>query len=54
VQGNSNYSAFQGGGALRFSLLPIDSTLLLDIGALGSSAFGGVGGYEGFSWYFYY
>ena len=54
VQGNSNYSAFQGGAALRFSLLPVDSTLLLDAGVLGSSAFGGIGGYEGFSWYFYY
>ena len=54
VQGNDSYSAFQGGVALRFSISPLDSTLLLDGGVLRSSAFGGIGGYEGFSWYFYY
>ncbi|MCL4461655.1 MAG: tetratricopeptide repeat protein [Nitrospirae bacterium] len=54
VQGNSQYSAFQGGIALRFGIAPLDSTVLVDGGALGSSAFGGIGGYEGFSWYFYY
>ena len=54
VQGNQNYNAFQGGAALRLSVVPLDSTLLFDGGILRSSAFGGVGGYEGFSWYFYY
>ena len=54
VQGNQSYNAFQGGAALRLSVSPLDSTLLLDGGVLRSSAFGGVGGYEGFSWYFYY
>lgn len=54
VQGNQNYNAFQGGVALRLSVVPLDSSLLLDGGILRSSAFGGVGGYEGFSWYFYY
>ncbi len=54
VQGNENYSAYMGGAAFQLFVAPLRSTLLLDTGILGSSAYPGVGGYEGFSWYFYY
>ena len=54
TQGNSTYDAFQGGVALRLWLAPLDSSILFDGGVLGSSAFPGVGGYEGVSWYFLY
>ena len=54
AQGNATYDAFQGGLALRLWLAPLRSSLLLDGGILNSSAFPGVGGYEGVSWYFLY
>ncbi len=54
TQGNASYDAFQGGVALRLWLAPLDSSILFDGGILGSSAFPGVGGYEGVSWYFLY
>lgn len=54
VQGNENYSAYMGGVAFQLYVQPLRSSLLLDGGLLGSSAYPGVGGYEGFSWYFYY
>ncbi len=54
TQGNSTYDAFQGGIALRLWLAPLHSSLLFDGGLLNSSAFPGIGGYEGVSWYFLY
>jgi len=54
VQGNATYDAFQGGVALRIWAEPIRSSFLIDGGLLNSSAFPGVGGYEGVSWYFLY
>jgi len=54
VQGNSTYDAFQGGLAVRIYAEPLRSSFLVDGGILNSSAFAGLGGYEGVSWYFLY
>ncbi len=54
AQGNNIYFALQGGGILSAYIRPIHTILTLEGGVLNSSAWPGIGEYEGFSFYFSY
>ncbi|WP_053765416.1 hypothetical protein [Leptospirillum ferriphilum] len=54
AQGNDTYAAFQAGGALSADVVPIHTIFTLEAGLLNSTVWPGMGGYEGFSFYYSY
>ncbi|AKS23950.1 hypothetical protein ACSYAY_09430 [Leptospirillum ferriphilum] len=54
AQGNDTYAALQGGGVLSADVVPIHTIFTLEAGLLNSTVWPGVGGYEGFSFYYSY
>lgn len=54
AQGDNAYFALQGGGVLSAYIRPIHTILTLEGGILNSSAWPGIGGYEGLSFYVSY
>ncbi len=53
-QGNSSYEALQAGGIFSAEVRPIHTIFSLEAGILNSSVWPGIGGYEGFSFYYSY
>ncbi len=53
-QGNQSYEAVQAGGILSAEVLPVHTIFSLEAGLLNSSVWPGIGGYEGFSFYYSY
>ncbi len=54
AQGNDTYAALQAGGALSADVVPIHTIFTLEAGLLNSTVWPGMGGYEGFSFYYSY
>lgn len=54
AQGNDTYAAIQGGAALSADVEPLHTIFTLEAGLLNSTVWPGLGGYEGFSFYYSY
>ena len=54
AQGNNTYAALQVGGVLSADVTPIHTIFTLEAGLLNSTVWPGLGGYEGFSFYYSY